>query len=144
MCAAYTCGEFEASNASILHFQKLEGCACEHTGRGRLKKWKISNFLLFPKSLLWKVHRKPLLVSPSAVVAGGDPKKSKKCAQLTPVANLKPPMYPFYISKSLKAAHVNTRVEMGSKTVNFLNFGIFNTKIFLKSSYFLYFPSDSS
>ena len=44
VCAAYTCGEFEVPNASILHFQKLEGCACEHTGRGKLKKCKFFEF----------------------------------------------------------------------------------------------------
>ena len=93
-------------------------------------KCKISIFLLFPKSLLWKVHRKPLLVSPSAVVAGGDPKNSKKCAQLTPVANLRPPMHPFYIPKSLKAAHVNTRVWVSSQYANFQFFRIFQNLFF--------------
>ena len=70
VCAAYTCGEFEVPNASILHIQKLKGCACEHTGRGGLKKFNCFEFWNFQYQNPLEIPLIPLL-SMSVVMKNG-------------------------------------------------------------------------
>ena len=103
-----------------------------------------SKYLQPSISPLWKTHRKSLTPKwpyPPAMVAESDPKNSKKCAQLTPVANLKSLMHPFFISKSLRAAHVNTRVEVGSKNAKFQFFSFFKISSLVSRKPLLALPS---